>query len=140
MKRKDEPCVCVSCNTRGSQCAEQRRELVPSAAEKTKSNLKERVAKLEAIIEASGLSAHDITLNQSAARRADGLRDPLPNSGDATFLATDSSAHKATPLSSSHHSGTVLVNVDLPHETDPVATLFNNAFVLSYVLCVLASV
>jgi hypothetical protein len=75
------------------------------------------------------LSAQDIALNQSAARRADGLHDPVPNVEEATLLATDSSADKATPLSSSHNSGSASVNADSPHETDPIATLFNNAFV-----------
>jgi hypothetical protein len=87
------------------------------------------VAKLEAIIEASGLSAQDITLNQSAARKADGLHDPIPNVEEATLLATDSSADKATPLSSSHHSDSISVNADSPNETDPIAALFNNALV-----------
>jgi hypothetical protein len=87
------------------------------------------VAKLEAIIEASGLSAQDVTLYQSATRRADGLHDPVPNVEEATLLVTDSIADNATPLLSSHHSGFVPVNADFPHETDPIATLFNNALV-----------
>ena len=59
----------------------------------------------------------------SATSRADGFRDPVPNVEEATLLVTDSIADNATPLLSSHHSDSVPVNADSPHDTDPIATL-----------------
>lgn len=82
----------------------------------------------EGIIEASGLSAHDVASNQAPAKSADGLHDSVSHMEGSTPLTTDSSAEKATLLSPSHNSGSLSVGTDSPHEIDPIATLFNNAF------------
>ena len=57
------------------------------------------------------------------------FHDSIPNVEEATLLASSSSADKTTPISSSYHSASASVNADSPNDIDPIATLFNNAFV-----------
>jgi hypothetical protein len=119
----------VPCKGRGSECTEQRRENSQNASENSKANLKGRVAKLEAIILASGLGEPDVVDFQGPPTAADNPKGSSPSAEKGTPKSTDSNVDKATPDSSSHRSASAAVDTDSPHDIDPIVTLFNNAIV-----------
>jgi hypothetical protein len=129
--RPDDSTTCVGCKSRGSQCTEQRREILQDAAEKNKNSLRDRVAKLEALIASAGLNVYDQdqAAVQPAVKSSRNSHDPLPAVQELTPVTTNSSIDKSTPLSPSHHTPGTSVDADSPQDVDPIINLFNNAIV-----------
>jgi len=119
--------ICESCDAKGRSCTEQRRELLQKAALDNRETLRERVARLEAILQASkteGGNAADSASSQPE------LRD-----GIGTHSSSPSIVGNQTPGSSPNAS--VSLDKASPSNIDPIVTLFDNAIVSFAVILVI---
>jgi hypothetical protein len=116
--------VCEGCVLRRKRCIEQSRELLQDQALESKESLKERVAKLEALLQSSSESKHRGVMDTGHC--SDHLEHTLgtiiPDS------ASDSIVAKRT-TSISANDALVSVDKDSPQNIDPIVTLFDNAIV-----------
>lgn len=114
---------------KGRRCTQQRRELVQAGALDTRENLKDRVARLEAIIQASGIDSTSFNTVQTSSHFGAGSRDgksdeirsessPSSMNGNPTHVSTVSSLETSDLLSTSTSA-----------DIDPIVTLFDNAIV-----------
>lgn len=120
--------ICESCAARGKGCTEQRRELLHDAAIDTKESLRERVARLEAIIQASSSDSGSAAVDQTSNRSELGSRDTQPN----RIIAESSSssiASNPTPTSMPSPNPSVSIEKHSQQNIDPLVTLFDNAIV-----------
>jgi len=114
--------ACEGCTARGKRCTEQSRELLQDAALETRESLRERVARLEAIIKAS-----------SSARRTPGHSEHVSQSPQTNEISSESSttsiANTSTPSSLLLNNTSISIAGDSPQSVDPIVTLFDNAIV-----------
>jgi len=119
-----ESTICESCIARGKKCTEQSRDLIQDAALDTRESLRERVARLEAIIQASSSESDNLAVDKTSSRSRLDPPDIQPER-----LTTESSAssniQNPTPVSTS----SVSIDKDSPQNIDPIVTLFDNAIV-----------
>jgi Fungal Zn(2)-Cys(6) binuclear cluster domain len=133
--------VCESCVARGKRCTEQRRELLQEAALDTRESLRERIARLEAIIRASGMDGDSVTVDQISSSLELNLRDTQPGRIRTEF-SSSSIASNPTPASTPPLNESVSIDKDSHQNIDPLVTLFDNAIVSLIVyskLCLLRS-
>lgn len=114
--------ICEGCALRGKRCVEQSRELLQDQALESKESLKERVAKLEAILEASNESKHRGAIDTGhhsvylehtpRTLNSESQSDPIVEERTTLISARDVSSDK-----------------DLSQNIDPIVTLFDNAIV-----------
>jgi hypothetical protein len=120
--------VCEGCAARGKRCTEQRRELLQEAALDTRESLKERVARLEAIIQASSSDGGSLALDQ-----ASNLPELTPQDTQADIVQNESSSSSTfchpTPASILSPNDSVSIDKRSPQNLDPIVTLFDNAIV-----------
>jgi hypothetical protein len=126
--------VCESCVTRGKRCTEQRRELLQEAALDTRESLREQIARLEAIIRASGIDGDSVTVEQTSSGHS-GLdsqdsRNMQPDKIRTESLSSSIGGNR-TPASVPSPSLNESVSIDKnsPQNIDPLVTLFDNAIV-----------
>ena len=117
--------ICDGCDAKGRNCTEQRRELLQAAGVDIGETLRERVARLEAIIEASNSAAANQTSKNIPGK-------DMRESGDISECSSPS-ACEPTPAASSSSDESHLVVRDSAQNIDPLVTLFDNAIV-SHVL------
>ncbi|KAE8448021.1 hypothetical protein EG329_009944 [Mollisiaceae sp. DMI_Dod_QoI] len=118
--------ICESCAARGKRCTEQRRELLQAAAIDTRESLRERVARLEAIIQASSSDGGSVAVDQISGLSKTHPRDTQPD-GLATESSSSSIASNPTPASIASPNVSVSIDKDSPQNIDPLVTLFDNA-------------
>jgi hypothetical protein len=120
--------VCEGCAARGKRCTEQRRELLQEAALDTRESLRERVAKLEAIIQASNSDRSSVTVGQASNRP-----ETTPRDTQAEIIQNESSSSSTighpTPAPILSPNASVSTDKGSPHNLDPIVTLFDNAIV-----------
>jgi hypothetical protein len=120
--------ICEGCAARGKRCAEQRREPLHSAALDTKESLRERVARLEAIIQASSSDGGSAVVDQTSSRSELDPRDTQPD-----IIRKESSPSSVisnpTPASISSPNAPLSIDKDSTQNIDPIVTLFDNAVV-----------
>jgi hypothetical protein len=107
--------TCEGCTAKGRRCTEQKREMLGDVLE-TKDSLRERIARLESIIEASR-SSNGNTSVVPLSSSEDG-----PSSSGEVPTKSDKAGYQ-TPLIAKHSPG------DSPQSIDPIVTLFDNAIV-----------
>lgn len=119
--------TCEGCDAKGRICTEQRRELLQTSGVETRETLKQKVARLEGIIQASGLSSGVITSNvEQLAVSLGGHQDEV---GAASPSSSPTSALAPVSTPSSTDIVTVTMSTDSPQNIDPLVTLFDNAIV-----------
>lgn len=127
-----DPLVCENCVARGKRCTQQRRELLQAAALDTRESLRDRVAKLEAIVHNSSSDSSTASLGNvssnlervSTATQGDGVSTEL----SSPVMVSSPPASRTSPNAS------VLIAQDSPQNIDPIVTLFDNAIVSPIVL------
>jgi hypothetical protein len=117
--------ICEGCDAKGRRCTEQRRELLQAAALDTRESLRDRVARLEAIIRASKSDGGDV-VDQISSRSEIDPRNVQPD-GLGTDSSSPSIVRNPTPGSSPNAS--VSIDKGSPSNIDPIVTLFDNAIV-----------
>ena len=122
--------ICESCVARGKRCTEQRRELLQEAALDTRESLRERVARLEAIIRASSSDGGSVAIDQISNSSQTGPQDIQPERirTESTLSSTDSNPTPAS-IPSRARTASVSIDKDSPQNIDPIVTLFDNAIV-----------
>jgi hypothetical protein len=126
--------ICVACANRGSECTEQKRELLQNAAVDSRLNLKDRIAKLEAIIESIALGSGEFSMPNAKTSTTEDLQKvqsrQLDNRSSNSFSSNLSiEDDKLTPNSSTSNHGSVSHAPETPQDIDPIVSLFNNAIV-----------
>jgi hypothetical protein len=116
--------ICEGCAARGKRCTEQRRELLEAAALETKESLRERVARLEAIIQGSSSDGGSVAIDQTSNRSELGPRDTIRKESSSSSIVSN-----PTPASISSPNASVSIDKDSPQSIDPIVTLFDNAIV-----------
>ncbi len=111
--------ICEGCTSRGKRCTEQRRELLQEAALDNRESLRARIARLEAVIQASNI---DVEAASTAPRA-------VLSVGAGTGLGSSSSTSIPTPASIPTPNSSVPIDKDSPQSIDPIVTLFDNAIV-----------
>ncbi|KAE9378744.1 hypothetical protein N431DRAFT_396571 [Stipitochalara longipes BDJ] len=109
--------VCEGCTSRGKKCTEQKRELLQEAALDNRESLRARIARLEAVIQASNI---DIDGPSVAPRDAQFARVRTESSSSSSV-----SDSRATSILS--HNTSISIDKDSPQSIDPIVTLFDNA-------------
>lgn len=121
---KDSP-ICNGCVERGRSCTEQRRDLLQAGGVETGESLRERVARLEAIIEASKIVPAPA---ETSSRSGYTPRESHPN--EASEDSSPSSfANNPTPDSTSSPDAPLSNDRESSQNIDPMVTLFDNAIV-----------
>ena len=123
--------MCEGCVARSKRCTEQRPELLQQAALDTRETLRERIARLEAIIEASGLDADGAAQEPKSHHSELEFRDAPQG---VNQMESSGSLNLETLTPSSIPSTSVQLTKDTPQNIDPIVTLFDNAIV-SYEVC-----
>lgn len=120
--------ICESCAAKRKRCTEQRRELLRDAALDTKESLRERVARLEAIIQASSSGGGSPAVDQISNRSELGPQCTQP---DRNIVDSSSSSivSNLTPASALSLNSSVSIDKDPPQNIDPIVSLFDNAIV-----------
>ncbi|KAI9810453.1 MAG: hypothetical protein M1827_006229 [Pycnora praestabilis] len=99
--RPDNPLVCVECFARGSQCQDQRHVTVEAITADTRPNLRERVARLENLMEAVLKSVNADPNNNIDISGLDTIRrdaaEALSNLRSEAFPVTPTSSDSSTP-------------------------------------------
>jgi hypothetical protein len=125
--------ICEICAAKDRRCIEQQPELIRDAALDTKESLRKRVARLEAILQASGSDDGSIVPGQPSSRTefgAQGAQDARRGSIGTPSSSSSTAGGIATPASISSPSTAVCIDKASPQNTiDPMVTLFNNAIV-----------
>jgi hypothetical protein len=125
--------TCERCAAKGKRCTEQRRELLQAAALDTREGLRERVARLESLLQASTRDHDNAAVEHNSSRSEFDPQDTQPD-GINIESSSSSSASHPTPASMPSHSASVSNENDSPQNIDPIVTLFDNAIV-SFIVC-----
>lgn len=120
--------ICEGCVAKGKPCTEQRRELIQDAALDTRESLRERVARLEALLQASSSGGSSAGITQLSSRSEFDSRDTQPGT-IRTVSPSSSIASNPTPTSMPLRDVSVSIRKDSPQNIDPLVTLFDNAIV-----------
>jgi Fungal Zn(2)-Cys(6) binuclear cluster domain len=120
--------VCEGCAARGKRCTEQRRELLQEAALDTRESLRERVARLEAIIQASSSDGGRVTADQAYNRSELTLRDTQADTIQNESSSSSTLSHP-TPASILSPNASVSIDKGSAQNLDPIVTIFDNAIV-----------
>lgn len=119
--------ICESCAARDKECTQQRRELLQATAVDNRESLRDRVARLEAII-ASGSGGGSVTVDQTSNNLEVDSQDTQPD--EITPMSSSLSIDgNIAPASTSSLNAFDSVNKDSSQNIDPIVTLFNNAIV-----------
>ena len=118
----DDPSICVRCENSGTRCTQQQPELLQNFVVDNRPNLKDRVAKLEAIIQSLAPGGSDFP----GAASGDIRNESLPN----TPRSLDSKiVNQKPPFSMSSSLGSAPLGPDIGQKIGPISSLFNNAIV-----------
>lgn len=126
-----ESTICGNCELKGRRCTEQRRELIQAGNVDTRESLREKIKRLEAVIEDYGRKS-----GSTAPRGVDGnvnielgnVREDKPSSESPPSEL----GAKRTPVSTPSSLGTgtsASVDKTSSQDIDPIITLFDNAIV-----------
>lgn len=122
----DDSSSCISCKRKGKACEEQRREHFPPPAGK-KTSLKERVAKLEALLESSAIQVDDDLQTQgSVGGNEESPESPNSNGGSAAISSPTAETSMSMTSETSQRPGPEL---NPEFDPDPMVALFNNPIV-----------
>lgn len=123
----DDSTACVTCKSKGFQCIEQRPEQLQSTPVDNRLNLKDRVAKLEALIQSLAPAGGG---SSSADGPTDGLPDTPISFDKAPSAFSSQNANDAPKIpSSSSNDSSELLGPDIGQKIGPISSLFNNAIV-----------
>jgi len=125
-----ESTICEICVAKGKRCTEQRRELLQEAALDSRESLKERIARLEAIIRASSSDVSSVAVDQVSDPSKLNPRNTQPDRirTESALSSTDSNPTPAS-VPSRARTASVSIDKDSPQNIDPIVTLFDNAIV-----------
>lgn len=118
----DDPTTCVRCESKGTRCTEQLQNFPVD----TRLNLKDRVAKLEAIIQSLAPGGSDVVA-ASGDTRSESLPN-TPRSWDSKIVNEKQSFSTPSIL------GSVPLGPDIGQKIGPISSLFNNAIVSHWLL------
>ena len=122
----EDQTTCIACRKKSKVCEEQRRENFPVAIGK-KTSLKDRVAKLEALLETANNRDPSLLVGNES-RNSDGSPQTQPSVIESTPPSSSSNVDHGSPGHSlSTQSDFHPVKSSSNYDPDPIVSLFNNA-------------
>lgn len=124
-----EATICGNCELKGRSCTEQRRELIQAGNVDTRESLREKIKRLEAVIEDYGRKSSSTApdeVNRSLDIDLGDVREDKLSSG----TTSSELGAKRTPASTpSSLETSASVDKTSSQDIDPIVTLFHNAIV-----------
>ena len=122
----DDATSCVACKRKGKVCEEQKRENFPLPAGK-KTSLKDRVAKLEALLESTGNKDPDLSMSNDSRGTSDGSPQAQPLNVASTTPISSLSSSVANGEGFGQISDPQVAENNANYDPDPIVALFNNS-------------